>query len=211
MAIVEPLERTAPAAVGPEWTDRAGCHGALTVFTAMPWWWRQWLRVNYRLFKAFAWMLRVDLSKGRSPLRGLKALAFISFAQWGVFGRSRPGGGEKLRRRYILFETNYTGDFEQYIQAFSYVLTPGVQAMWQGAYGVPHPKPLWPFLRYIYDHWTHAAHYYSAYPEGSVKTIRVAGDLKKRFDRFQAESRGRTPEHFSVLYDEFLADVQRFI
>jgi hypothetical protein len=208
---VEPAQ---PDGAPPEFPRKkvTGRQASLTTFTATPWWSALRLRmVTYPVFHLFRWMHGVELLKPFSRLGDLKELAFISFAQWGVFGRARPGGGEKLKRRYILFEANFNGDFEQYIQGFSYILASGIRAMWKGAYGVPDPKPLWTFLRCIHQHEVHVNHYYAAYPEGSVKTIRAAAELKKRFDCFQQASADLEPDEFSLAYDRFMADVQKLI
>ncbi len=81
----------------------------------------------------------------------IRDLSFIHFARWMVIRRVPDVGQphERLRHPLLLFESNYNGTFDQYIDAFSQILTKGMTAIWGTSYGFPGPRPVAPFKRYI--------------------------------------------------------------
>jgi hypothetical protein len=165
----------------------------------------------------------------------LERLSFIYFARWTLlrepaadaepslgppnFGASRPGetsGGFGLRgrrrtRTYLLFESNFTGRWDQYIDAFAYVLGSRMSLIWGGAYGFPGPRPAEPFKRYIRRNELPAAHFYSSYPEATTTTILHALRLDRELDAFIDDASDLQPREFAALYRRFERDVQEFI
>ena len=59
-------------------------------------------------------------------------------------GGDRPlpdeGDGEKLGHEYLLFESNFNGTWDQYIDAFSEVVPFRMKAIWGTSYGFPGPS-----------------------------------------------------------------------
>src|SRR5580704_18069461 len=72
------------------------------------------------------------------PLQAnLKNLSFIHFARWVVVGRNQfprlsdKQPHEELRYDYLLFFSNFNGTWNQYIDAFSAVLSQGLDLIWR--------------------------------------------------------------------------------
>src|SRR5919112_3752608 len=88
---------------------------ALTVFSSVKW----WGRVELPLFFLF-------IRRGRNSLGTLKQLSFIHAARWSLVWRIPYNGPPQPRTRFryprLFFESNFNGGWEEYIDAFSYVL-----------------------------------------------------------------------------------------
>ena len=152
--------------------------------------WRLWLWLYYRVLSR--WTKR---SKGTADLI---ELSMISFARWSV---CRPGG-----RPYLLFETNFNGDTDHYLEAFALVTPNGLKANWKGIAGFPGVEPVSRFQSFVNDHMQRIARYWSAYPQASTKMIRSALELRSRIDAFN--ERGATPEQFKAAYDGLIEGAQ---
>jgi hypothetical protein len=142
---------------------------ALTVFSTM----RSWGLLELPVFFLFIRLRRHSLDT-------LKRLSFIHAARWSVVCRL-PANGERKEVRLhsprLYFESNFNGGWEEYIDAFSYVLTLGMWAFWGSSYGFPWALPPSPFKDYIRAHEYEAGHYYSAYPDATATTVLSALDL----------------------------------
>jgi len=140
----------------------------------------------------------------------IQKLSFIHFARWGVIARIPDFGqpAEDLRQPLFMFESNYNGTFEQYIDAFAYILTRGMWMFWGSSYGFPGPKPATPFKYYIHANEYVAQHYYSAYPTATTTMITSALALDKDHREFRERARSLSPEEFVVQYRQFLVENQ---
>jgi hypothetical protein len=96
----------------------------------------------------------------------LARLSFIHFARWTLV-RQIPFNGppqhrEKLNYPHLFFESNFNGGWEEYIDAFSHILTRGMKFFWGTSYGFPQPLPTSPFKDYIKRHEIVASHFWGA-------------------------------------------------
>ena len=165
-------------------------------------------------------VLRIGFLLARSNLlarlyigKMFPGLSFIHVARW-VLVRDIPsagGGRTRLRPPYLLFETNFNGSFDQYIDAFAYILTSRIANIWRRSYGFPGPTPAGPFKAFIRRQEFEASHYYAAYPEATATTVLHALLLRPRLRVFAREAEGLDPETFALRYARFLTDVQRLI
>jgi hypothetical protein len=141
----------------------------------------------------------------------LRRLSFVHFARW-VLIKDLPAADGVSRRRlrpvYLYFESNFNGGFEEYIDAFSYVLTKRMQELFGAAYNFPGPKPSEPFKAFIRRHDYEAEHFYSAYTRTTATDAGRALDVAKGFERLQRETAGCTPEEFAERWRGFLTEVQ---
>ena len=111
----------------------------------------------------------------------LQQLSFIHYARWAVIPRFPDGGaGERLHHTYLLFESNFNGTWDQYIDAFSEVVPARMKGIWgsrtasrgrsRSSRSSVHPRN-----EYV------ANHYWSAYPGATTTEIisakRVAAAL----------------------------------
>jgi hypothetical protein len=147
----------------------------------------------------------------------LTDLSFIHFARWVIvkrdeFPRLEPTQPpEKLNYDYLLFESNFNGDWEKYIGAFSDVIPGGMDNIWRWSVRYPSSRPITPFLNYIRNCQYDTDHYYSAYPGASTNDIRGALALQKALGDFRKATASCSPEEFGRLYSRFVVQVQNCI
>ncbi|KPM56106.1 hypothetical protein ACG83_13230 [Frankia sp. R43] len=174
---------------------------AITVFSTVKWWGKLWLPILFTTLRLIP------------PLtRDLRKLSFIHFARWTLI-RELPANGDtaprtRLRYPHLFFESNFNDGWEEYIDAFSYVLTRGMSLFWASSYGFPGALPTGPFKDYIHRNELEAAHYYSAYPEATATMVQKALALAPAVADF-AERAGRlSPAEFEGAWSAFLTDAQ---
>jgi hypothetical protein len=115
---------------------------------------------------------------------------------------------EELTYDYLLFESNFNGDWEKYIDAFSQVVPGGMDNIWRWSLKYPKSRPISPFLAYIRNCQYDTDYYYSAYPGASTNDVRGALLLKEKLEKFAADSARMTPDQFAVAYQLFCVEVQ---
>ena len=173
----------------------------ITIISPVRRWWAWWLRLTWPLAR---W----------NPLvvRPLIRLGFINFAHWSLFDRVPAGGPRRDRRRlkqpYVLFQSNFNGPADLYIDAFSLVVRGRIWLLWGGAYGYPGARPMEHFRGFILEKQVPTGHYWSAYPDGSSRMVVSAVELRDAVDRFGAEAAQLPPDEFAAAYRYFLGEVQ---
>jgi hypothetical protein len=164
-----------------------------------------------------AWIARVFfvLVGLIKPLQsGLVDLSFIHFARWVIVPRDRfPQLGdqqpkESLRYDYMLFFSNFNGTWNQYIDAFSAVLSSGLDAIWGRSEKFPGAIPVTPFKEYIVGVQFETDHYYDAYPHATTNDVKAAHRVQAAFDDFARRSADMPTEEFAQEYVRFLMQVQ---
>ena len=195
-----PAPAHAPAASGTSTSNVDGQAVALTVLSTVRWWGLLELPLFFLLIR-----LR------RHSLDTLKRLSFIHAARWSIV-RRLPANGERgevrLRHPHLYFESNFNGGWEEYIDAFSYVLTAGMWAFWGSSYGFPTALPPSPFKAYIRLHEYEAGHYYSAYPAATTTTILAALDLAPTVKALRERAATMSDERFATAWRDFLTESQ---
>lgn len=147
----------------------------------------------------------------------LTNLSFIHFARWVIIKRDEfPRLGpaqprEKLNYDYLLFESNFNGDWEKYIGAFSDVIPGGMDNIWRWSVRYPSSRPITPFLNYIRNCQYDTDHYYSAYPGASTNDILGALALRKALGAFSKSTASVSPDEFARSYARFIVQVQNCI
>jgi hypothetical protein len=169
---------------------------AITVISPVKWWGRAALPLVFFAGRH----LTFTLAK-------LQQLSFIHYARWAVI--SRFPGGERRRYPYLLFESNFNGTWDQYIDAFSEVVALRMKAIWGTSYGFPGPLPVEPFKQYIRRNEFVANHYWSAYPGATTTEIVSAGRVEAALTALREHAGELEPEAFKAAYESFLAEVQR--
>ena len=140
-------------------------------------------------------------------LKKLQMLSFIHFARWIVIPRLPDG--ERLHYRYLYFESNFNGLWDQYIDAFSEVVPQRMKGIWGTSYGFPGPIPVEPFKRYIRANEYVANHYWSAYPGATTTEIISAKRVAAALDDLRARAAQLEPDAFKAAYEQMLTTVQR--
>jgi hypothetical protein len=179
----------------------AGDAVALTVFSTVKWWGRLELPLFF-----------LAIRKGRQSLGTLKRLSFIHSARWSIV-REIPYNGEPqprvtLRHPHLFFESNFNGGWEEYIDAFSYLLTVGMFGFWGSSYGFRWALPAGRFKDYIRRNEYVADHYFSAYPEATTTMVLQALELEPRVAALRDRAADMTAAEFGAEWRRLLTEVQ---
>lgn len=149
------------------------------------------------------------------PLQSdLKNLSFIHFARWVMVGRrqfprlSEKQPPEELRYDYLLFFSNFNGTWNQYIDAFSAVLSVGLNLIWRWSEKYPGSRPVTAFKRYIALVQFDTDYYYNVYPEAATNDVKAALRVQDALDQFAGASQSLSPADFEKAWLEFMVRVQ---
>lgn len=163
------------------------------------------------------WLLRLIffiLGHVKALQQDLINLSFIEFARWVIIPRdsfpqpdpSQPG--EALKYDYLLFFSNFNGTWNQYIDAFSAVLSRGLNLIWRWSEKYPGSVPITPFKDYIQRVQFDTDYYYTAYPQAAANDLKAAHTVQAAFDALDRQAATLSPEQFSAAYLSFLLQVQ---
>ena len=177
---------------------------SITVFSTVKWWGRLFLPILFFVTK-------------RAPklTKTLVQLSFIHFARWSLVKQipynGEPQPKQKLVYTHMYFESNFNGGWEEYIDAFSHILTSGMAAFWGSSFGFPKALPVGPFKEYITENETEASHYHSAYPEATITMIKAALELDEHLAPLKRGAKRMDPDAFKATYAKMLTDAQRYL
>lgn len=144
----------------------------------------------------------------------LKNLSFIHFARWVIVKRGQfpwLGGTqqrEHLHYDYMIFFSNFNGTWNEYIDAFSSVLSDGLNYIWGWTEKFPGSVPVTAFKRHIALVQFDTDYYYNAYPYATTNDIKAAHRVQAALMAFAAANRKSTPQEFEKAYLELLVRVQ---
>jgi hypothetical protein len=150
----------------------------------------------------------------KSAQKGLVDLSFIHFARWVVvqnnqFPRLAPEQPEEqLKYDYLLFFSNFNGTWNEYIDAFSAVLSSGLNLIWRWSEKFPGSVPVTAFKRYISLVQFDTDYYYTAYPYATTSDVKAAIRVDDALQEFANRAAGLTPEEFQQSYLQLLVKVQ---
>src|SRR5215207_6921100 len=145
--------------------ENGGRWGAVTALTPLHRGWTLWLRIVFAIGSSTALLVR--------PLLQMRVIAL---GRWTLLRREE-------RPPALLFETNWSGAWESYIDDFARVMPMQWRSIWAGAERFPGPKPVTGLLRYIAAHDHGADHLYSGYREGATThTVASALALRPRLE-----------------------------
>lgn len=167
------------------------------------------VRLYERLYRLVR-LLTLDPHRRKegAPFQDLVDLKFIHFARWSIV---KPKDlHEALRDHYLIFSTNFNGDWHQYLDAFSFTLRHGLDRIWGTSRGYPGAWPVTPFKEYARRHMLPASYYYNAYPGASVRDIQSACEVTAALAKFREEVAKAEPDasEFRAMYEAFVASVQ---
>jgi hypothetical protein len=163
------------------------------------------------------WILRLIfwvLGHVPSLQQDLINLSFIEFARWVVVPRHRfphVASGqpkEELKYDYLLFFSNFNGTWNQYIDAFSAVLSNGLNLIWRWSEKFPGSVPVTLFKEYIARVQFDTDYYYTAYPHATANDLKSAHIVQASFDNLSQQAQSCTPEAFAEAYLGFVLEVQ---
>lgn len=141
-------------------------------------------------------------------------LSFIQFARWVIIPRRRfpfAGNGQQrdsMKYDYLLFFSNFNGTWNQYIDAFSAVLSKGLDLIWRWSDKFPGSVPVTGFKEYIAKVQFDTDYYYTSYPQATVNDTKAAHVVHDALQKLEKEAASLTPEQFQTAYLEFVLSVQ---
>jgi hypothetical protein len=146
--------------------------------------------------------------------KDLVDLSFIEFARWVVLPRKGfpiLGEGqvqENLKYDYLLFFSNFNGTWSQYIDAFSAVLSKGLNYVWCWSEKFPGSVPVTLFKDYIARVQFDTDYYYTAYPHATANDVKSAHTVQASLDSLERVAGQCTPQQFAEAYLRFVLQVQ---
>jgi hypothetical protein len=176
---------------------------AMNAITPMKWW-KTWLVRFFLLVLGSVKPLQKDLVQ----------LSFIHFARWVLVKRNHfpqvcaEQPAEELRYDYLLFFSNFNGTWNQYIDAFSAVLSRGLNLIWRWSEKFPGSVPVTPFKQYIARCQLDTDYYYTAYPYATTNDVKAAHRVQAALETLRREAADMSPEQFARAYGRFLVTVQ---
>jgi hypothetical protein len=163
------------------------------------------------------WILRVFfflLGHIKPMQKDLVDLSFIEFARWVVLPRNGfpfLGTGqsqEDLKYDYLLFFSNFNGTWNQYIDAFSAVLSKGLNLVWRWSEKFPGSVPVTLFKEYIARVQFDTDYYYTAYPHATANDVKSAHIVQSSLDCLSQAAEHYNPQQFADAYLRFVLQVQ---
>jgi hypothetical protein len=163
------------------------------------------------------WLLRVlffALWHIKPLQKDLINLSFIEFARWVIVPRrhfpflANGQAKEDLQYDYLIFFSNFNGTWNQYIDAFSSVLSRGLNLIWRWSEKFPGSVPITPFKEYIAQVQFDTDYYYTAYPYATANDLKAAHIVQASLDQLAQQSNASDPQQFADAYLRFVLQVQ---
>jgi hypothetical protein len=145
--------------------------------------------------------------------KDLKNLSFIHFARWVCISRhafprlSEQQPPENLKYDYLLFFSNFNGTWNQYIDAFSSVLSKGLDLIWRWSEKYPGSQPVTDFKRYISLVQFDTDYYYNVYPDSATNDVKAALRVQSALVKFSQTSQTLSSAEFERAWLEFQVEV----
>lgn len=179
---------------------------AMNVITPIIWWKAIWQYIAFKFVVLFP-----------SKLKGLINLSLIHYARWTIIGRNSfphlapTQPKENLTYSYMMFESNFNGSWDQYIDSFSFAIPEGLDLFWRYNVGYPESIPLHDFYDYIRFNQVECDHFYNAYPCASSNDVKSANTLFDNLKSFTESSMELEDEAFLTAYNKLLQENQQFL
>lgn len=155
-----------------------------------------WLRTVFAVTRRFPSITRIA------------RMNVVHFTFWSVLTSIPYNGPPQVRERpsrpYLIWASMYNGEVDPYIEAFVAAVRPQIWATWRPSYNYPGTKSVTKLRNYIVAASWPGSYAYSAYPEGTVRTIAAAFEIEKEHRFLSALAEHARPEEFRTAYDGFL-------
>ena len=179
----------------------AGHDTAMTVWSPVRWWGVPLLRFGFFVIRHTGLTL---------PL--LRKLSFIDYARWALvkdFPRvGEPQGKDPRRHHHMMFESNFNGTWDQYIDAFAQVMPLRFKLFWGSSINFPGPLPTGPFQAWVDRHHFEVQYFDTAVDAATATTITSALELDEKLRAFARDSESLDDEAFQQRYRQLLCEVE---
>jgi hypothetical protein len=141
-------------------------------------------------------------------------LSFIEFARWVIIPRNSfphvdaSQKHEELQYDYLLFFSNFNGTWNQYIDAFSAVLSNGLNLIWRWSEKFPGSVPVTMFKEYIARVQFDTDYYYTAYPQATANDVKAAHTVQDALTVLRKNAANLSPAEFQQAYLKFVIATQ---
>ena len=188
---------TSPAQPRPSGVASDGYAIAMTVFSLL----KPWGPIVQRLVFALGRL---------HPPADVNGLAMIHFARLALIDQFPDHGQPRddLRQVLQLFESNYNGSFDQYIDTFVDAIPAKMRYFWGTSYGFPCRLPLGPFKRYIQDNEFPIDHYYARNPDATVKMVSSAFRVMNANAQLLRDAQRMDPAAFADRFKAMITATQ---
>jgi len=190
-----PAGETAPSGV-------AGHDTAMTLWSPVRWWGVPLLRFGLFVIRHTGLTLPI-----------LRKLSFIDYARWSLvkeFPRvGKPQGKDPRRRHHMMFESNFNGTWNQYIEAFAQVIPLNIKLFWGSSIKFPGPLPTVPLLAWVDRHHFEVQYFDTAVDTATATVVASALTLETKLRAFARDSEGLDAETFQERYQTFLCEVEK--
>ena len=107
----------------------------------------------------------------------------------------------------MMFESNFNGSWNEYIDAFNSVLSLKLNVIWYWSENFPGSQPLTPFKDYITHNQIYTDYYYVAYPGSTVNDVKNALSVNKNFEALVNRAE-ESDTQFEKAFNTFFIKVQ---
>src|SRR2546427_10351173 len=179
----------------------AGHDTAMTLWSPVRWWGVPLLRLGLLVIRYTGLTLPI-----------LRKLSFIDYARWALVKEfpkvGEPQGKDPRRRHHMMFESNFNGTWDQYIDAFAEVMPFRFKLFWGSSINFPGPLPTGPFRAWIDRHHFEVQYFDSAVYGATATMVTSALDLEEKLRAFARDSQGLDAETFQQRYQQLLCEVE---
>lgn len=149
-----------------------------------------------------------SLGRAYPPLMGFRDLRAIYFTRWSILVRppynGPPQPAERPQHPQLLWETDYTGQADPYIEAFVYRIPVQIRQTWGTSYGFPGTASIRRLRRYIQQTAVPIAYRYAAHPEATVREVLSALEVAREHDFLVDAARSSDAAEFQRVYRGYL-------
>ena len=182
----------------------AGHDTAMTLWTPVRWWGVPLLRSGLFVIRHTGLTLRL-----------LRKLSFIDYARWSLvkeFPRvGEPQGKDPRRRHHMMFESNFNGTWNQYIEAFAQVIPLNIKLFWGSSINFPGPRRTGPLLAWVHRHHFEVQYFDTAVDTATATMVVSALELEEKLRAFARDSEGLDAEAFQEGYQKLLREVEKHL
>ena len=109
----------------------------------------------------------------------------------------------------MMFESNFNGTWNQYIEAFAQVIPLNIKLFWGSSIEFPGPLPTVPLLVWVHRHHFDVQYFDTAVDTATATVVTSALALEEKLRAFARDSEGLDAETFQRAYHKLLCDVEK--
>jgi hypothetical protein len=125
-----------------------------------------------------------------------------------VFYEGSPAKEEHLKSKYLVFSTNYHGDFETYLKEMWAHAQSEIKAIWQHCVAFDKVENATDFVTYMKNCQVKNQLFFNGSTGDPLPEQLKSLYLKQEFSRFAYENQGKSPEELQQAFQAFVARTQ---